>query len=68
MLCQRLTLRESLQDDFFEEAMGLHKEGEEDGEGGPAQLKNQRVNGKGKERNKASGKGRGMGNKVRLRR
>lgn len=58
----------AVQDDFFEEALGLHKDAEEDGDAVSAELESQRAKGKSKERSKGFAQGRGMGNKVRLRR
>ncbi len=63
-----------MQDDFFEEALGLHQDTEEDADGPPADSKSQHAKGKVKEksrgfaRSRGSAKSRGMGNKARLRR
>ena len=58
----------AVQDDFFEEALGLHKDGEEDDDDVSAKRESQQLKGTSKERSKGFAKGRGMGNKVRLRR
>ncbi len=64
--CHHLCLH--VQDDFFEEALGLHKDIDEDSEGAQAQSESQRVMGKSKEKSRKLAKGRGMGNKANLRR
>ena len=57
-----------MQDDFFEEALGLHQDAQEEGNKAQADSKSKHVQGKLREKGRGFAKGRGMGNKVKLRR
>lgn len=67
-LCMHLTWVGCVQDDFFEEALGLHTDGKEGEDGVPTALDSQHAKGKSKEKNKGVAKRKGMGNKARLKR